>query len=366
MKKKNNFKVNLSSVQRASNKSIDSKYKVLGEIKRGRKITSKDKTAGEPIVTRTRQTKKKKDVVKGILVEQVMVDGIEGNDVKRDNHKDIEQRNVKEKTLKHNLLEFFNKKSKEIKDIFSGFGSYITELIKDIESKDKEIKNAQKLLEEERKKSLTSENELQRTKEDVLEIQSQLSKKDELIKTLENKIKILRNNPPRSDRPVKKEKLIPQIKNMVINADGSKDFNFGIRKPVTNCEELLTGNAWEKYLINKWVHEYNPTEERDVFYKHILQNSRVIQIVYSGLDILGDGIYVLYKARLYENKEDFYVEPQEFNLMIGSFECEDFLGELLERKLITPEEKEVLSICAKREKFKTSIPYMNEKILPNK
>ena len=113
MKKKNNFKVNLSSVHRASNKSIDSKYKVLGEIKRGRKITSKDKTAGEPIVTRTRQTKKKKDVVKGILVEQVMVDGIEGNDVKRDNHKDIEQRNVKEKTLKHNLLEFFNKKAKK-------------------------------------------------------------------------------------------------------------------------------------------------------------------------------------------------------------------------------------------------------------
>ena len=347
MKKEKDFKVNLSSVQRASNKNIDSRYQVLGEQKRrGRKtkkISIEDSVVKESHTESSPKEKKAED--KFSLTKHGL---------------------SKEKITKNDFIGFLNKKSEEIKSIFSEIGSYISSLIKTVEGKDKELDEIKKNLEVEIQNTESARKETQQLQTSLLSIQEQLSKKDIQINSLKTKIEELKTKTVKKVSLVKKSKVALQIKNMTINEDGSKDFNFGVRKPVTNCEELLSGNAWEKYLINKWVHEYNPTEGKDVFYKHILQNSRVIQIVYSGLDILGDGVYVLYKARLYERNEDFYVDPQEFNLLVGSFECEDFLGELLARKLITVEEKEMLSAHKKREKFKENLPFMNEKILPNK
>ena len=406
MKKEKDFKVNLSSVQRASNKNIDSRYQVLGEQKRRK--TNVNKTDGDfkPFVAQKRG--RKKHVERTISTSS----DVSHNNNKESNDSNIEPKELlpkkrrgrktkkisiedsvvkeshtesspkekeaeekfsltkhglsKEQVTKNDFIGFLNKKSEEIKSIFSEIGSYISSLIKTVEGKDKELDEIKKNLEVEIQNTESARKETQQLQTSLLSIQEQLSKKDIQINSLKTKIEELKTKTVKKVSLVKKSKVALQIKNMTINEDGSKDFNFGVRKPVTNCEELLSGNAWEKYLINKWVHEYNPTEGKDVFYKHILQNSRVIQIVYSGLDILGDGVYVLYKARLYERNEDFYVDPQEFNLLVGSFECEDFLGELLDRKLITVEEKEMLSANTKREKFKENLPFMNEKILPNK
>ena len=406
MKKEKDFKVNLSSVQRASNKNIDSRYQVLGEQKRRK--TNVNKTDGDfkPFVAKKRGRKKHVDITISTSSEVSHNNNKESNDsniepkellpkkrrgrktkkisiedsVVKESHTESSPKEKKaedkfsltkhglskEKITKNDFIGFLNKKSEEIKSIFSEIGSYISSLIKTVEGKDKELDEIKKNLEVEIQNTESARKETQQLQTSLLSIQEQLSKKDIQINSLKTKIEELKTKTVKKVSLVKKSKVALQIKNMTINEDGSKDFNFGVRKPVTNCEELLSGNAWEKYLINKWVHEYNPTEGKDVFYKHILQNSRVIQIVYSGLDILGDGVYVLYKARLYERNEDFYVDPQEFNLLVGSFECEDFLGELLDRKLITVEEKEMLSANTKREKFKENLPFMNEKILPNK
>ena len=406
MKKEKDFKVNLSSVQRASNKNIDSRYQVLGEQKRRK--TNVNKTDGDfkPFVAQKRGRKKHVEITISTSSDVSHNNNKESNDsniepkellpkkrrgrktkkisiedsVVKESHtesspkeKEAEEKFSltkhglsKEQVTKNDFIGFLNKKSEEIKSIFSEIGSYISSLIKTVEGKDKELDEIKKNLEVEIQNTESARKETQQLQTSLLSIQEQLSKKDIQINSLKTKIEELKTKTVKKVSLVKKSKVALQIKNMTINEDGSKDFNFGVRKPVTNCEELLSGNAWEKYLINKWVHEYNPTEGKDVFYKHILQNSRVIQIVYSGLDILGDGVYVLYKARLYERNEDFYVDPQEFNLLVGSFECEDFLGELLDRKLITVEEKEMLSANTKREKFKENLPFMNEKILPNK
>lgn len=406
MKKEKDFKVNLSSVQRASNKNIDSRYQVLGEQKRRK--TNVNKTDGDfkPFVAKKRGRKKHVEITISTSSEVSHNNNKESNDsniepkellqkkrrgrktkkiaiedsVVKESHTESSPKEKeaedkfsltkhglsKEQITKNDFIDFLNKKSEEIKSIFSEIGSYISSLIKTVEGKDKELDEIKRNLEVEIQNTESARKETQQLQVSLLSIQEQLSKKDIQINSLKTKIEELKTKTVKKVGLVKKSKVAPQIKNMTINEDGSKDFNFGVRKPVTNCKELLSGNAWEKYLINKWVHEYNPTEGKDVFYKHILQNSRVIQIVYSGLDILGDGVYVLYKARLYERNEDFYVDPQEFNLLVGSFECEDFLGELLARKLITVEEKEMLSAHAKREKFKENLPFMNEKILPNK
>lgn len=406
MKKEKDFKVNLSSVQRASNKNIDSRYQVLGEQKRRKNNVNKTDGDFKSFVAKKKGRKKHVEITISTSSEVSHNNNKESNDsniepkellqkkrrgrktkkiviedsVVKESHTESSPKEKetedkfsltkhglsKEQITKNDFIGFLNKKSEEIKSIFSEIGGYISSLIKTVEGKDKELDEIKKNLEVEIQNTESARKETKQLQISLLSIQEQLSKKDIQINSLKTKIEELKTKTVKKVSLVKKSKVALQIKNMTINEDGSKDFNFGVRKPVTNCEELLSGNAWEKYLINKWVHEYNPTEGKDVFYKHILQNSRVIQIVYSGLDILGDGVYVLYKARLYERNEDFYVDPQEFNLLVGSFECEDFLGELLDRKLITVEEKEILSARAKREKFKENLPFMNEKILPNK
>ena len=133
------------------------------------------------------------------------------------------------------------------------------------------------------------------------------------------------------------------MKNLKILPDGDY-YNFGIRKPVLNCRELLSNHPWEEYLINKWVYMYDRSEDRNIYIKHVFINSRIIQVIYSGLDILGDGTYILYKAKV-KHLEDkkFMVIPDEFALLMGSFECEDYLKKLYEEKYITEKEYEIFS-----------------------
>ena len=259
-----------------------------------------------------------------------------------DNHVE-ESSSIKEETI----VDLLWRKIQEITDLFSEVKKHFTGLTKTISEKNSRIDDLESVIK-------TQTALLREYKEKVSPSKQSVAKSKEPPKKVNLK-------------KTRKKKSVPQIKNMTINEnDGSKDFNFGVRKPVTNCEELLSNNAWEKYLIDKWVHEYIPSEGRDVFYKHVLQNSRVLQIVYSGLDILGDGVYVLYKARLYEKGEDFFVLPQEFNLLFGSFECEDYLGELLARELITEEEMEALKVSKKREAFKLNLPVMKESLASKK
>ena len=254
-----------------------------------------------------------------------------------------EASSIKEETI----IELLGRKIQEITDLFSEVKNYFTGLTKTISEKSSRIDDLERVVKTQTALLCEYKEKVSFSKQSVAN-SKEPPKKVNLKKT-------------------RKKKSVPQIKNMTINEnDGSKDFNFGVRKPVTNCEELLSNNAWEKYLIGKWVHEYIPSEGRDVFYKHVLQNSRVLQIVYSGLDILGDGVYVLYKARLYEKGEDFFVSPQEFNLLFGSFECEDYLGELLARDLITEEEMETLKVSKNRETFKLNLPVMKESLAPKK
>ena len=81
------------------------------------------------------------------------------------------------------------------------------------------------------------------------------------------------------------------IKNMTVKNNVIK-YNFGIRKPVLNCEDLLQKFPWQR-LIGKWIYSYENVEGKDIFYKHIFIDNRIIQIIYSGIDFLGDGVYIL-------------------------------------------------------------------------
>lgn len=152
-----------------------------------------------------------------------------------------------------------------------------------------------------------------------------------------------------------------KIKNLTILPNG-KAYNFGIRKPVLNCWELLQNSIWSKYLIDKWVCMYDPVEGKYVYFKHVFRNNRVIQVIYSGVDILGDGIYTLYKAKIIEHKDgSFMVVPDEYNLNVGSFECEDFLRRLLKEKYITRKEFAMFRNPRELEKFTKTLVRMNDK-----
>lgn len=152
------------------------------------------------------------------------------------------------------------------------------------------------------------------------------------------------------------------MKNIKITSSGEL-YNFGVRKPVLNCLELLSNDMWKNYLINHWVYEYDLSEKKYVYYKHIFKNSRVIQIIYSGIDILGDGIYTLYKAKLSRNPVDNHISvyPIEFTLDVGSFECEDFLDRLLKEQLINLDEKIVFSNETKLNEFQKTLVQINYK-----
>ena len=148
------------------------------------------------------------------------------------------------------------------------------------------------------------------------------------------------------------------MKNLIVRPDGDY-YNFGIRKPVLNCKELLSNHPWEEFLINKWVYMYDKSEGRNIYIKHVFRNSRIIQVIYSGLDILGDGTYILYKAKV-KHLEDkkFMVIPDEFALLMGSFECEDYLKKLLEEKYMTEEEYQIFNNKKALDEFAQNLVFM--------
>ena len=149
------------------------------------------------------------------------------------------------------------------------------------------------------------------------------------------------------------------IKNMSVK-NGVIQYNFGIRKPVLNCEALLQRFPWEN-LIGKWIYSYENVERKDIFYKHIFINNRIIQIIYSGIDILGDGAYILYKTDVEIKKNnDFVIIPTIFDLQFGSFECEDYLQTLVDNKYITEEERDLFKNPSNLAKFKQGLYKMTE------
>lgn len=111
-------------------------------------------------------------------------------------------------------------------------------------------------------------------------------------------------------------------------------YNFGIRKPVLNCNNLLKNFFWKNCLIDKWIYMQEPSEYKKIYIKHMFKDQRVYQIIYSGTDILGDGLYILYKVNINYKNNDFWVVPEEFSLIKGSFESEDYLKELLDLNFI--------------------------------
>lgn len=154
-----------------------------------------------------------------------------------------------------------------------------------------------------------------------------------------------------------------------------KSFNFGIRKPMecvvdkkTNQEiketkrgrlnkNIYHDDIWMNYLLGKWVYTYDRTYGCNIYFKHILQDKRIYQIVYSGMDIMGDGLYLLYKVDLYtqvqqNNKKAFYVMPTMYDILKGSFECRDFLQEMIDDGWMTEEDIRIVKLpIAKADKI---------------
>ena len=145
-----------------------------------------------------------------------------------------------------------------------------------------------------------------------------------------------------------------------------KSFNFGIRKPMECVVEKKTiqelreskrgrlnkniyhDDIWMNYLLGKWVYTFDRTYAHNVYYKHILKDKRIYQVIYSGLDILGDGLYLLYKADIYTqaqegNRKAFYIMPTQYDILKGSFECEDFVSEMIADGWMTQEELDFLN-----------------------
>lgn len=158
--------------------------------------------------------------------------------------------------------------------------------------------------------------------------------------------------PSNENPPPLEETSRSHIKNMTKTKKQLR-FNFGIRKPVLNCKELLSEYPWNPHLLNKWIYTYDLSEQKDIFFKHIFVDKRVLQIIYSGIDILGDGVYILYKANIHLEEDNFSIEPDEYSLLFGSFECENYLERLVEEGYITEAEKEMFENPIKIEKAKT-------------
>lgn len=150
-----------------------------------------------------------------------------------------------------------------------------------------------------------------------------------------------------------------------------KSFNFGVRKPmecvvdkktIREIKESKRGrlnkniyhdDIWMNYLIGKWVYCYDRTYGCNIYFKHILKDKRIYQVVYSGMDIMGDGLYILYKADVYtqvqqgtNNQKAFYVMPTRYDVLKGSFECENFLQEMLDDGWITQEDAKLITMPA--------------------
>ena len=153
-------------------------------------------------------------------------------------------------------------------------------------------------------------------------------------------------------------------KNVVIEADGSTTYNFGKKRAVPNCAELLEDDIWKERLLDKWI--YMRDEERSVntFIKHLFNGRRLLQVIYSGEDIYCDGVYKLYKVKIIPlGDNDIFVDPQEFSSIYSSFtfpEGTSFIDKLLEDGYITEEEREIFLDKAKSDAFAKTLYRMKD------
>lgn len=149
---------------------------------------------------------------------------------------------------------------------------------------------------------------------------------------------------------IQEDKPIP--KNVLPYGNGYA-FNFGVRKPIADYNELFDYYVWNELLLNKWVCFYDKFEEVYVYIKHIVRDERLMQVIYSGRDVLGDGVWIVYQATITQNTENglYIVDPKEYSINFGSFECEDYLGELLEQRYITEDEFTILASAKRRKEF---------------
>ena len=137
-------------------------------------------------------------------------------------------------------------------------------------------------------------------------------------------------------------------------------YNFGSKKTVSNINEMVNEPIWKDYLIDKWTVIRDRYFNGLIFQKYYMDRQRVKQIIYSGGDIYGDGLYKIYSVRIrFLSKRDFYPIPEAFALEYGPVECarkgQTFLERLHSDGLVTDEEKAILGDSAKAREFSKSL-----------
>ena len=147
---------------------------------------------------------------------------------------------------------------------------------------------------------------------------------------------------------------LPQRKNLTRLSPTKYFYNFGVRKPVNNMNDLTSDQFW-KCFINNWVCCLN-IGTTPVFYKHILRDSRVIEIVFSGNNRGGDGVYTIYTCVANIMPGNAFAMPDEYILTKASEECTNYLAYLLKYKYINKEELRIFQNISTRDKFKNTIP----------
>ena len=148
-------------------------------------------------------------------------------------------------------------------------------------------------------------------------------------------------------------------KNVTRTEDGGFLYSFGKKRAVPNCDELLSDSVWKDRLIDKWI--YMRDEERSIntFIKHVYDEKRVLQVIYSGEDIYCDGVYKIYSAKiLFFPGDEFVIDPQEFSPIYSAFtfpEGSSFIDALVHDGYISSEERSILIDKEKSDDFAKTI-----------
>ena len=136
------------------------------------------------------------------------------------------------------------------------------------------------------------------------------------------------------------------IKNVTVTPENDIIYNFGKKRPVPNCEELVKDAVWHDILLNKWIYLRDEERKVNTFIKHIFDGRKLIQVIYSGEDIYCDGVYRLYKVKIVNlGKDGIFVDPQDFAVVYNSFafpEGTRFIDQLVSDRYITEKEKAIL------------------------
>lgn len=152
--------------------------------------------------------------------------------------------------------------------------------------------------------------------------------------------------------------------NVSVTDSGAILYNFGVKRAVPNCMDLLNDSIWKDKLLNKWVYMKDAERGKNIFMKHIFNGKRVMQAIYSGEDIYGDGLYKIYSAKIIykPGTTDFIIDPVKFSLIYGAFDFHGngLLDKLIAEGYISEKEKDILSDEAKADEFAQSLYYMPE------